>query len=150
MSQDKIPEPPKIPLDYEVKCEVALTPEQQRIVKEQTGRDMDVLILEDKSGLYTKRMPDSDPEEFTVLAIKQAKLLNRYDEEYTEYLNELADYQDSLGKPDPMDELAEAMSIAAIQEAERLRLFYMKEAEECQNAREIAKIVWGKKDKPQV
>ncbi len=146
----KIPEPPKIPLDYDVKCEIALTPEQKRIVKEQTGRDMDELILEDERGLYTKRMPTSDPDAFTILAIKQARLLNEYDENYTEYLKALAEYQDNLGKPDPMDEMAEAMSIAAMQEAERLKLFYMKEAEECQNAREIAKIVWGKKDKPQV
>ena len=150
MPQGKIPEPPNIPLDYEVKCEIALTPDQKRIVKEQTGRDMDELILEDSSGLYTQRMPTSDPDTFTVLAIKQAKLLNRYDEEYTEYLKELAEYQENLNKPDPMDELAEAMSIAALQEAERLKLFFMKESEECQNAREIAKIVWNKKDKPQV
>ena len=46
-----MPQPPKIPFDYEVKCEIALTPEQQRIVKNQTGRDMTELILEDKSGL---------------------------------------------------------------------------------------------------
>ena len=48
-----------------------------------------------------------------------------------------------------MDEMAEAMSIAAMQEAERLKLFYMKEAEECQAARDIAKVLWNKKDTPQ-
>ena len=58
----------------------------------------------------------------------------------------VAEYQDSADQPDEMEEMAEAASIAAQQEAERLRLFYQKEFEECQNAREIAKIEWGKKD----
>ena len=145
MSQGKIPEPPKIPLDYEVRCEVQLTPEQKRIVKEKTGRDMDVLILEDSEGLYATRMREADPDEFTILAIKQAEMLNEYDEDYTNYLEELDEYLKNQGKPDPMDEMAEALSIAAMQEAERLKLFFQKEAEECQNAREIAKIAWGKK-----
>lgn len=145
MPQGKIPEPPKIPLDYEVRCEIQLTEAQKRIVKEKTGRDMDVLVLEDSEGLYAKRMRESDPDEFTILAIRQAEMLNEYDEDYAEYLKELAEYQDNEGKPDPMDEMAEAMSIAAMQEAERLKLFFQKEAEECQNAREIAKIAWNKK-----
>ena len=149
MPQGKIPEPPKIPFEYDVKCEVALTPDQQRIVKEQTGREMTELILEDEEGLYTKRMSTSDPDDFTILAIKQAKRLNRYDEEYREYLEELANWQDEQKNPDPMDEMAEAMSIAALQEAERLKLFYMKEAEECQAARDLAKFVWNKKDTQQ-
>ena len=110
---------------------------------------MTELILEDESGLYTRRMKTSNPDDFTILAIKQAKRLNRYDEAYLEYLNELAKWQEAQGQPDPMDELAESMSIAAIQEAERLKLFYMKEAEECQAARELAKAAWKKKDAPQ-
>ncbi len=149
MSQEKMPQPPKIPFDYEVKCEIALTPEQQRIVKNQTGRDMTELILEDKEGLYTRRMKTSDPDDFTILAIRQAKRLNRYDEDYRDYLEELAKWQEAQNQPDPMDEMAEAMSIAAMQEAERLKLFYMKEAEECQAARDIAKVLWNKKDTPQ-
>ncbi|MBQ9396860.1 MAG: hypothetical protein IJU23_15270, partial [Proteobacteria bacterium] len=119
--------------------------EQKRIVKEKTGRDMDVLILEDSEGLYATRMREADPDEFTILAIKQAEMLNEYDEDYTNYLEELDEYLKNQGKPDPMDEMAEALSIAAMQEAERLKLFFQKEAEECQNAREIAKIAWGKK-----
>ncbi len=147
MAQGKMPEPPEIPFDYDVKCEIALTPEQQRIVKEQTGRDMTELILEDEKGLITERMHESSPEDFTILAIRQAEILNEYDEEYHEYLKALALWQDG-GEPDPLDEMEETLSIAAIQEAERLKLFYMKEAEECQNARELAKVVWGKKEKP--
>lgn len=145
MSDRPIPEPPKIPFNYEVSCVVALTPEQKRIVKKETGRDMDELILEDSDGLYANRMVKSAPDDFTVLAINQARRLNEYDEDYSAYLKELAEWQDSQGKPDPMDEMAEAATIAALQEAERLKLFFMKEAEECQNAREIAKIAFGKK-----
>ena len=141
-----MPEPPKLPLDYETKCEVALTPEQQRIVMNQTGREMKVLILNDEDGSFTRNMPASDPDTFTVLAVRQAKRLNQYDEDYHQYLKDLAEYQDTLDAPDEMEELAESTSIAAQQEAERLRLFYEKEVEECQNAREIAKIVYGKKE----
>ena len=94
-------------------------------------------------------MKTSDPEDFTILAIRQAKRLNRYDDDYREYLEKLAKWQEEQGQPDPMDEMAEAMSIAAMQEAERLKLFYMKEAEECQAAREIAQALWKKKDEPQ-
>lgn len=148
MAQGKMPEPPEYPLDYDVSCEIALTPEQQRIVKEQTGRDMTVLVLEDERGLVTTRMSQSSPEDFTILAIRQAEALNEYDEDYHEYLEKLALWQ--ADEPDPLDDLEETLSIAAIQEAERLKLFYMKEAEECQNARELAKVVWGKKDKPSV
>jgi hypothetical protein len=144
MAQGKMPEPPEYPLDYAVSCEIALTPEQQRIVKEQTGRDMTELILEDERGLVTKRMTQSSPDDFTILAIRQAEALNEYDEDYHEYLEKLALWQ-AGGEPDPLDDLEETLSIAAMQEAERLKLFYMKEAEECQNAREIAKLVWGKK-----
>ncbi|MBR4985439.1 MAG: hypothetical protein IKY83_06860 [Proteobacteria bacterium] len=143
----KIPEPPEIPLNYEVSCEIQLTPEQRRIVKEKTGRDMTVLVLEDSDGLHTHRMSQSSPDDFTLLAIKQAERLNEYDEAYHEYLMALADYQDNADKPDPMDELADNLQIAAMQEAERLKLFYMKEAEESDAARAIAKIDWGKKDK---
>ena len=143
---DKIPEPPEFPLDYEVSCEIELTKEQQRIVKEKTGRDMDVLILEDADGKYTHGMHNSSPDDFTQLAIKQAERLNEYDEDYTEYLKKLADYQDNADKPDPMDELADNLQIAAMQEAERLKLFYMKEAEESEAVRSIARLAWGKKD----
>ncbi|MBQ8036265.1 MAG: hypothetical protein IJ268_04670 [Proteobacteria bacterium] len=143
---EKIPEPPEMPLNYEVSCEIELTPEQRRIVKEKTGRDMTVLILEDSDGRYTHGMDTSSPEDFTLLAIKQAERLNEYDEDYHAYLTALADYQDNADKPDPMDEMAENLQIAAMQEAERLKLFYMKEAEESEAARNIARIAWGKKD----
>jgi hypothetical protein len=105
---------------------------------------MTELILEDERGLVTKRMIQSSPDDFTILAIRQAEALNEYDEDYHEYLEKLALWQ-AGGEPDPLDDLEETLSIAAMQEAERLKLFYMKEAEECQNAREIAKLVWGKK-----
>jgi hypothetical protein len=148
MAQGNMPQPPKIPFDYDVKCEIELTPEQRRIVREQTGREMHELILEDSDGLITHRMKSSNPDDFTILAIRQAKRLNEYDEDYHEYLKELAEWQAAQNSPDPMDDLNDAMEIAALQEAERLKLFYEKEAQECQNAREIAKIVWGKKDNP--
>ena len=141
-----IPEPPPIPYDYAVSCEVALTPEQQRIVKNQTGRDMSVLILEDPDGSVTKAMKSSNPDDFTILAIHQAERLNLYDEEYHEYLVALAAWQDEQNQTDPMDELAEKLEIAAMQEAERIRLFYAKEMEELDNARAVAKIAWGKKE----
>ena len=141
-----MPEPPKLPLNYETRCEIALTPEQQRIVLEQTGREMTVLVLNDEDGEIARHMPGSDPDAFTVKAIHQAERLNEYDEDYHQYIQDLAEYQDTVDDPDEMDELAESMSIAAQQEAERLRLFYEKEVEACENARSIAKIVWGKKE----
>ena len=142
MSQGKMPEPPEYPFDYEVSCVVELTPEQVRIVKKETGRDMKELILEDEKGLYATRMDSSVPDDFTLLAIKQARRLNEYEEDYATYLKELADWQDEANKPDPMDDMEQAATIAALQEAERLKLFFMKEAEECENAREIARIAW--------
>ena len=68
-----------MPCDFAVSCEVVLTPQQRAIVKAETGRDMDVLILADSDGLYTQRMTESTPEDYTVLAIKQARILNDYD-----------------------------------------------------------------------
>ena len=146
MSKKKMPEPPRLPLDYETKCEIALTPDQQRIVFNQTGREMKVLVLKDEDGSLTRNMPDASPDAFTVMAIHQAERLNEYDEDYHQYIKDLAEYQDSLDDPDEMEELAESMSVAAQQEAERLRLFYEKEIEACQNAREIAKIEYGRKE----
>lgn len=140
------PQPPELPLDFKCKCEIALTPDQKRIVMERTGREMDVLVMEDESGDLTRNMSAMDPDKFTLLAVRQAEDLNQYDEDYHQYLKELAEYQESLNKPDEGEQMVEALSIAAQQEAERQRLFYEKEYEECQNAREIAKIVWGKKD----
>lgn len=144
-NQDDMPQPPEMPCDFAVSCEIALTPEQREIVKKETGRDMDALILADSDGLYTQRVAESKPDDYTLLAIKQAKLLNEYDEKYHAYLAELAAWQASLGEPDPIGELSEAISVKTAQDAERIRLFYMKEAEACQAAREIAKIAYGKK-----
>lgn len=140
-----MPEPPPLPLDFETKCEIALTPEQQKIVLRETGREMNVLILSDEDGDITRNMTGADPDQFTMQAIHQAELLNEYDEDYHQYLQDLAEYQDTIDDPDEMEELAESSSIAAQQEAERLRLFYEKEAEACENARSIARIEWGKK-----
>lgn len=148
MSQEKSPpEPPPIPFDYDAKCEIALTPQQIAFIKSETGRDMDVLILEDEDAMITRNMATSNPDDFSVIALRQAHRLNEYDEDYHAYLIALAAWQKSLNEPDPDDALIEASQVAAIQEAERLKLFYMKEAEACQNARDIAKIAWGKKDK---
>ena len=95
MSQKEMPQPPKLPLDYEVKCEIKLTPEQQRIVKEQTGRDMTEIVIEDEDGLITRNMQSSSPDEFTMLAIRQAKRLNEYDAEYHQYLKDLAEWEEN-------------------------------------------------------
>jgi len=149
MSENQPPQPPPVPFDYAIKCEIALTRQQQGIVKARTGRDMTEIVLEDPDGEVTRRMAGSSPDDFTLMAVRQAELLNDYEAEYHEYLLALAAWQASLNAPDPAAEAIEAAQIAAMQEAERLKLFYMKEAEECQNAREIAKIVWGKKDKTQ-
>ena len=143
-----MPQPPKLPLDYEVKCEIKLTPEQQRIVKEQTGRDMTEIVIEDEDGLITRNMQSSSPDEFTMLAIRQAKRLNEYDAEYHQYLKDLAEWEENQNKPDPMDAVEEASSVAAMQLAEKIRLFYEKEVQACQNAREMAQFDWKKKDKP--
>ena len=148
MSQNDMPQPPKLPLDYEVSCEIALTPEQQRIVKEQTGRDMTEIVLEDEDGQIAKTMQDADPDDFTVIAIRQAERLNQYDEDYHAYLEELAAWQDEQNAPDPMDEVNEAASVAAAQIAEKLRLFFEKETQACENAREFARLEWKNKDVP--
>ena len=144
-SQDDMPQPPHMPLDFEVVCEVALTPQQQAIVKKETQRDMDVLVLGDADGTVTSRMQDATPDEFTLLAIRQAKMLNEYDAQYRDYLEALAAWQESLQAPDPMEQQLEAASIAIQQEAERLKLFYMQEAQACTDARAIAKMAWGGK-----
>lgn len=143
--QDDMPQPPEMPLDFKVSCEVILTPEQQAIVKRETGREMDSLVIADSEGLYTKRMKESTPDDYTVLAIKQARMLNEYDEKYHAYLVALAAWQAGLNDPDPDETLLEELSVKTAQEAERLKLFYMKENEACQVAREVAKIAWGKK-----
>ena len=148
MSQKQMPQPPELPFNYEVKCEIALTPDQQRIVKEKTGRDMTEIILEDEDGKLTKGMQDSAPEDFTVIAIRQAERLNQYDADYHDYLNELAKWQDEQNAPGPMDEVKDAASVAAAQIAEKLRLFFEKEAQACENAREMARFEWKKKDSP--
>lgn len=142
------PEPPPLPLDYETSCEIELTKEQQAIVKAETGRDMKVLVLEDGDGTLARHMRDSNPEDFTIMAIRQAARLNEYDADYHKYLEELAAWQESLNEPDPADAMVEAAQIAALQEAERLKLFFQAETEACENAREMAKIYWGKKEKP--
>lgn len=142
------PEPPPLPLDYETACEIELTPQQQAIVKAETGREMKVLVLEDGDGNFARHMSGSSPDDFTILAIRQATRLNEYDADYHKYLEALAAWQASLNEPDPADAMVEAAQIAALQEAERLRLFFQAETEACQNAREMAKIYWGKKDKP--
>lgn len=141
------PEPPALPLDYEACCEVQLTAEQKRIVKAETGRDMDVLIIEDSDGNITRNMTSSTPDDFTVMAIRQARRLNEYDADFHQYLIDLDEWQKSLNEPDPGDQMAEAAELAAIQEAERLKLFFQAETDACADAREIAKIAWGKKDK---
>lgn len=140
------PEPPPLPLDYETSCEIELTPEQQAIVKAQTGRDMKVLVLEDGDGQYARHMRGSHPDDFTIIAIRQAERLNTYDADYHQYLEELAAWQESLNAPDPADAMVEAAQIAALQEAERLRLFFQAETEACENARALAKIAWNKKE----
>ena len=140
-----MPQPPEMPCNFAVSCEVVLTPQQRAIVKAETGRDMDVLILADSEGLYTQRMRESTPDEYTILAIKQARILNEYDEQYHEYLVALAAWQASLNAPDPEDETLEAISVKTAQDAERIKLFYMQEADACNAAREVAKIAYGKK-----
>lgn len=144
-NQDDMPQPPEMPCNFAVSCEVVLTPQQRAIVKAETGRDMDVLILADSEGLYTQRMRESTPDEYTILAIKQARILNEYDEQYHEYLVALAAWQASLNAPDPEDETLEAISVKTAQDAERIKLFYMQEADACNAAREVAKIAYGKK-----
>ena len=134
-----------MPCNFTVSCEVVLTPQQRAIVKAETGRDMDVLILADSEGLYTQRMRESTPDEYTILAIKQARILNEYDEKYHEYLVALAAWQASLNAPDPEDETLEAISVKTAQDAERIKLFYLQEADACKAAREVAKIAYGKK-----
>lgn len=143
---DDMPQPPDMPLNFSAKCEVCLTPAQRAYVKSETGRDMEVLVLSDKDGGVTRSMSERTPEAFTVLAVRQARLLNAYDEDYHAYLVALAAWEAGLDEPDPMDELSEASRVAAEQEAERQKLFYMQEAQACSRAREAAKIAWGKKD----
>ena len=140
------PEPPAPPLDYEACVEIKLTPQQRAVVKKETGRDMDVLILSDEDGFITHGMSRSKPDDFTVIAIRQAARLNEYEADYHQYLVELDQWQKNLGSPDPLDAVAEKAEIAAMQEAERLRLFFEAETDACVEAREIAKMVWGKKN----
>ncbi len=144
-NRDDLPQPPEMPCDFAVSCEVVLTPQQRAIVKAETGRDMDVLILADSDGLYTQRMTESTPEDYTVLAIKQARILNDYDAQYHDYLVALAAWQASLNEPDPDEALLESISVKTAQDAERIKLFYMQEVEACKAAREVAKIAFGKK-----
>lgn len=143
------PEPPPIPFDYDASCEIALTSEQKALVKAETGRDMDVLTLEDEDASITRNMTSSNPDDFTVLALRQANRLNEYDDDYHNYLLALAAWQKDLDAADPDDKVIEETNVAALQEAERLKLFYMKEVEASENAREIAKLAWGKKEKPE-
>ena len=146
---DDMPQPPPMPLDFKVRCEIELTEAQKRMVKAQTGRDMDVLVLADEDGKYARRMAESTPDDYQVMALRQAEMLNACDADYHAYLVALAAWEAGLNDPDEADEAAERISVAAAQEAERQKLFYMKEAEACANAREVAKIAWGKKDTPQ-
>jgi len=139
------PQPPAMPLDYETYIEIKLTDSQREIVKKETGRDMDVLVLSDEDGSITHGMADSTPEDFTVMAIRQANRLNEYEDDYQQYLIELDEWQKSLGQPDPADALVDAAMIAALQEAERLKLFFQAETDATNEAREVAQMVWGKK-----
>ncbi len=139
------PEPPAMPLDYETCVEIKLTPAQKDIVKKETGRDMDVLILSDEDGEITHGMSSSTPEDFTVMAIRQANRLNEYEDDYRQYLIELDEWQKNLGQPDPADALVDSAMLAAIQEAERLKLFFQAETDATNEAREVAQMVWGKK-----
>lgn len=142
------PQPPMAPEIPEVHVLIRLTPAQQEHVYEKTGRKMDSFYLDDEDGLYTRTMGSRSPEEFTPSAVHAAELLNDYDEEYHEYLLALAAWQESQGKPDAEDELAQASQAEAVLEGQRLAAFFEREMEAVTQARAMAKEMAKKKDKP--
>ena len=136
MSDQPTPPPPfEFPA---VGCRVRLTKQQQELVLKLTGRKMDEVVLFDENGHETDSMPLRTPDDITIFAVRQANILNDYDQAYHEYLLALAAWQEEQGKPDREEELAEAYEILAMQDAERMKLFYEREAEACAAARKVA------------
>lgn len=139
----KPPLPPEIP---EVHVHIKLTSEQQEIVYERTGRKLESFYLDDAEGILTSSMHMQSPDAFILPAVHAAEILNEYDEDYHEYLKELAEWQDEQKNPDPMDELARKAEVAAEIEAERIKLFHEKEAQAVEAAKEMAKSQWKTKE----
>lgn len=73
---------------------IMLSKEQQAIVKEETGRDMESMEIEDPEGFYFETMPNRDPDDILQAAILEAKRLNEEDAEMFAYLVALAKWQD--------------------------------------------------------
>ena len=78
--------------------EIILTDRQKGQVKEQTGRDMDVLELSDGEGFLHSSMPLKTPDDITILAIRKARLLNDGDKDQEDWLHDLAKDQDDASE----------------------------------------------------
>jgi len=74
---------------------VALTEAQRNNVKSLTGRDMEVLELDDPGGIQRRRMAISRPPDIEYLAIQEARRLNEEEAEERRWLEELAAQQDA-------------------------------------------------------
>ncbi len=91
---------------------VALTEEQRNNVKSLTGRDMEVLELDDPGGIQQQRMTISRPPDIEYLAIQEARRLNEEEAEERRWLEGLAAEQDAAA--------AQAKEMAAVRkQAER-------------------------------
>ena len=91
---------------------VALTATQRDNVKSLTGRDMEILELDDPGGVQEGRMTISRPPDIEYLAIQEARRLNEEEAEERRWLEELAAEQDAAA--------AQAKEMAALRkQAER-------------------------------
>ena len=91
---------------------VALTATQRDNVKSLTGRDMEILELDDPGGVQEGRMTISRPPDIEYLAIQEARRLNEEEAEERRWLEDLAAEQDAAA--------AQAKEMAALRkQAER-------------------------------
>ena len=78
MDWSTAPQPPEKP-SAEVPVHIELTPEQRKIVKEKTGRDMHFVEVDDRDGHLTRNMGSMEQIEVTRMACRHADQLNEYD-----------------------------------------------------------------------
>ena len=143
------PEEPTRPPKPAHICRVLLTPEQQEAVKKETGRDMEYVEIPDEDYFISRSMPDKTPDEVTLHAIRMAQIENEWEEQWREYIVELAAWQDFvaaelLAKQQAIEDDAESN---AEKLAAEIAAFYEEEQKAMEAAREEALEAWDPKGK---
>lgn len=100
---------------------VRLTGDQQARVKALTGREMEVLELDDPYGVEAGRMPGLRPPQIEFMAIQEARRLNAEDEAERRWVVDLARAQDEeAARAREMAELARDSEREARREQKRM------------------------------